>query len=346
MRNGGYTFLDRIPPDAEGTTVLDYYATRHMRADREEWRRRIEAGRVVRRGLPLGCDDGLREGDRLEYHRPPWDEPDVPLDAPLLHQDCDLLVFHKPAGLPVLPGAGCQDNTLLGVARRRFGPSARPVHRLDTGTSGAIAFARSAQSARHLCQAFASRQVCKTYLARVIGIDLPDRLTLDRPIGRVPYPPLGFVSGVAADGRPSLTEVEVLRREAESGESVVQVRIATGRSQQIRVHLAFAGFPLAGDRLYGPGGTRPPIPGEACPKPGDGGYLLHSWKLVLPRRDGSVLAVVAPPPEGLRARDGEPWGDAWARGAGSTGSGARCPPEFPRYEPPPADPALRRPGHR
>ncbi len=302
MRNGGYTFRDRVPGRSDGMTVLDFYAGTYLRADREEWRRRIEAGLVARAGRILSAGDLVAACDSLEYSRPPWDEPDVPLDAPVLYEDADCLVFHKPAGLPVLPGAGCQDNTLLRLAQRRFGTDVRPVHRLDTGTSGAVAFARSTDAARLLCRAFAARRVEKTYLARVEGISLPDRFTVEEPIGRVPYPPLGYVSGVTPDGKPASTRVDVLLREVVRDESIVRVAIATGRNQQIRIHLAWAGHPLAGDPLYGPGGhPRLPAPGEAPAKPGDCGYQLHAWKLVLPRRDGERLVVIAPPPDGLIA---------------------------------------------
>mgnify|MGYP000908189408 CR=1 FL=1 len=301
MTNSGYTFVDRVRPQDDGRTVLAYYAGRHLRAARDEWRDRIEAGRVTRGGAVLGCDDRVRAGDRLEYRRPPWQEPDVPLDAPVLYRDDDVLVLHKPAGLPVLPGAGCQDRTLLALARRDFGDGVRTVHRLDRGTSGAIALALNADAARRLCAAFAKRKVAKTYLARLTGIDLPERFVIDAPIGRVSFPPLGFVSGVAADGRPAHTEVTVRLRDPETGESVAEVRITTGRSQQIRVHLAHAGYPLAGDPLYGPGGhPRLPGPGERPARPGDGGYLLHAWRLAFPARDGRPIEVVAPPPEGLQ----------------------------------------------
>ena len=305
MLNGGYIFHDRVPGQSGGRTVLDFYACTHVRATRDEWVRRIAAGLVSREGRVLTAGDLVAEGDHLQYSRPPWDEPDVPLDAPVLYEDPDCLIFHKPAGLPVLPGAGCQDNTLLALAQRRFGPDVRPVHRLDTGTSGAVAFARSTESARHLCQAFATRRVEKTYLARVVGSDLPERFSVAQPIGRVLYPPLGFVSGVAPDGKTASSHIEVLARDPGRNQAIVQVRIDTGRNQQIRIHLAWAGFPLAGDPLYGPGGhPRLPAPGEPPAKPGDGGFLLHAWKLVLPRRDGERWTTVAPPPDGLVAQKG------------------------------------------
>ena len=293
----------------DGLSVLEFYTMHYRRADPEEWPRRIEAGLVTRSCEVLRSTDLVRAGDRLEYFRPPWEEPEVPLDAPVLYEDGDLVVFSKPAGLPVTPGAGCLERTLLHLARSAFGPALNPAHRLDTGTSGVIAFTRNPETARHLHRAFLHGQIRKVYRARVVGIALPDHFEVDLPMGRVPYPPLGTVSGVVRQGgRHAFTEVTVIRRDPDAGESVVEVRPRTGRSQQIRAHLAWVGWPLTGDRLYGPGGLRWPLPPEEAPsRPGEGGFLLHAWTLALPRRDGTPMTVEAPLPEELRS-------------AGSTGS--------------------------
>jgi 23S rRNA pseudouridine1911/1915/1917 synthase len=291
-----------VGPDDDGRTVLELYAQRHRRLKPEEWRRCIEAGLVTRAGATLRCDDPVGDGDRLEYRRPPWTEPDVPLDAPVLYEDEDLVLFHKPAGLPVTPGAGCLENTLLHLARAAYGESLNPAHRLDMATSGVVAFTRHAKAARRLHQAFLQQRILKVYRARVLGTDLPDHFEVHLPMGRVAYPPLGDVSGVVAQGgNHASTEVEVVRRDSGLGESLVEVRPRTGRSQQIRAHLAWAGWPLAGDRLYGPGGLRwPLLPGEAPSRPGEGGFQLHAWRLTLPLRDGTTRMVEAPLPEGLR----------------------------------------------
>ncbi|MFH1529419.1 MAG: pseudouridine synthase [Pseudomonadota bacterium] len=296
--------MDQVSSGDDGLSVLEFYSTHYRRADMGEWPRRIETGLITRAGEVLRSTDPVRAGDRLEYHRLPWQEPEVPLDAPVLYTDEDLVVFNKPAGLPVTPGAGCLERTLLHLARAAFGPALNPAHRLDTGTSGAVAFTRNPETARHLHQTFLRGKIRKVYRARVVGTDLPDRFHVDLPMGRVPYPPLGDVSGVVAQGgRHALTEVAVVWRDTGAGESVVEVRPRTGRSQQIRAHLAWAGWPLVGDRLYGPGGLRWPLPPEEAPsRPGEGGFLLHAWSLDLPRRDGTTTTVEAPLPEELRVR--------------------------------------------
>ena len=104
----------------------------------DAWRQRIQAGQVFLNGRVSSPDETLSAGDLLVYHRPPWEEPDVPGDFSILHEDKSVLVLSKPSGLPVLPGGGFLENTLLRLARRRFGNECSPLHRLGRGTSGAI----------------------------------------------------------------------------------------------------------------------------------------------------------------------------------------------------------------
>jgi 23S rRNA pseudouridine1911/1915/1917 synthase len=219
----------------------------------------------------------------------------------VLFTDDQVTVFDKPAGLPVTPGAGCQDRTLVALARRLHDPGLAPVHRLDVGTSGVVVFARTADARRFLCSAFRHRRVEKTYLARVIGRVALDAFDVDVPIGPVPFPPLGWISGACHGGRPALTHVRILRRDED--ETLVEARPVTGRSQQIRIHLAAAGHPVAGDPMYVAGGIPGPWrEGDPTVKPGDCGYLLHAWWIRFPHpRDGGIVEVEAPPPSWVDA---------------------------------------------
>jgi 23S rRNA pseudouridine1911/1915/1917 synthase len=299
MRNDGCTYRDRVRADGAGQTVVTFYAARYRQATAAEWRARVEAGQVTLDGRRARPDEPLAAGQALAYHRPPWDEPDVPTALPVLHADEALVAFDKPAGLPTLPGAGCLWRSVLHLARERFGPTVTAVHRLDRGTSGVIVLARSPEAARFLCRGFARRLYEKVYLAKVQGSDLPDTFTLTTPIGPVPHPPVGFVSGTTPEGRPAVTHGTVLRREADT--TLVAVRPETGRAQQVRVHLAAAGWPLVGEPLYAPGGRpRPVAPGERPPVSGDVGFLLHAWRLRLRHpTTREWLALEAPPPPAL-----------------------------------------------
>ncbi len=297
MLNNGYTYYDRIDASASGGTALAYYLRRHAHSGADAWRERFRTGRI-RRGDEILTEDSLvHAGDTLAYHRPPWREEDVPTDIPLLAEGEGWMVFDKPSGLPVLPGGGFLMNTLLHLLRARFGEHLAPVHRLGRGTSGAILCSTSAAAAAVLARAMRERRIEKTYLAIVRGLPREDVFTVDVPIGRVPHPALPGVYAASAEGKASVSNCRVLRRDVRADESLLEVRIPTGRPHQIRIHCAAAGYPLAGDPLYGPGGLPLADSSGRVAVPGDGGYHLHSWKISFPTPTSPVPhAVVSPPP--------------------------------------------------
>ncbi len=309
MRNHGYTYTDTITRDEEGLCALHVYLGRYDHSDEQEWIEHFAQGRIVLNGTAASASTVVMRGDVLYYHRPPWDEPDVPDELPVLFEDASCVVFNKPSGLPVLPGGGFLQNTLLHLARQRHGATLSPVHRLGRGTSGAILFSRDAAAAALLGAAMRERRVEKTYLALAQGLPERDRFDITVPIGRVPHALLGQVFAAQPRGKASLSQCTVLHRDAEAEICVVAVRIPTGRPHQIRIHLAAAGHPLVGDPLYIAGGQPAPPDAEGNQAvPGDCGYHLHSWRLCFPSvlRPETVESVTAPPPEGPLAawRDG------------------------------------------
>ena len=302
MINSGYDYPDRIAGADEGLTVISFYARRYRHSSEAEWRGKIERGEVTLGGRPASPDDLLKRGDLLVYHRPPWDEPDAPADFGVLFEDGDVLVLAKPSGLPVLPGGFFLETTLLRLARRRFGPSVSPLHRLGRGTSGAILFTRHHRAGRWLAKAMFERRILKVYLALASGTEMPDAFTVDAPIGPVPHRLPATVNAYRPDGRPSISHVRALRRDAEGGASLLEVTIPTGRPHQIRIHLAYAGHPLVGDPLYLSGGLprSDGLDDEWVTTPGATGYLLHSWKIRFPHPTrGEDVEVVSPPPAAL-----------------------------------------------
>jgi 23S rRNA pseudouridine1911/1915/1917 synthase len=302
MLNQGYCYPDRVSPDDEGLPLAAFYASRYPHSPEAEWRRRIEAGQVLRNGLPALPDDVLSRGDVLLYHRLPWEEPDAPTDFATLYEDDNVLVFSKPSGLPVLAGGFFLENTLLHLVRGRYGDACSPLHRLGRGTSGAILFTRNRDAARSLAKAMFERRILKVYLALASGTSMPDAFTVDAPIGPVPHTLPVTVNAYRPDGRPSTSHVRVIRRFPQRGASLLEVTIPTGRPHQIRIHLSYAGFPLAGDPLYQPGGVprTDGIDDEWATTPGATGYLLHSWKIRFPHpTKGGDIEVVSPPPATL-----------------------------------------------
>tara|TARA_Y100001960_G_scaffold9467_1_gene9044 strand:- start:834 stop:1814 length:981 start_codon:yes stop_codon:yes gene_type:complete len=306
--NGGWIYHDRIAGDSAGSSLLDYYTGRYTHSSQEQWRQRIVSGQVqMDAEVVTDPDRVLAAGQILAYHRPPWRESDVPTDIGIVFEDEHLLVVDKPAGLPVLPGGNFLEHTLLWMLRARHSQTLAPLHRLGRGTSGLIAFGKSDAARSGLSADFARGHVEKTYRALVSGQVHADEFTVTNPIGRVDYPPLGSVFAVAdastGAGKDSRSEVRVLERAED--ESLVEVRIPTGRPHQIRIHLAAAGHPLVGERLYAAGGLPRPLARSGPPPlPGDGGFHLHSTRLSLrhPADPAAVVSLWSLPPERLRTR--------------------------------------------
>ena len=251
-------------------SVLAFHVARFRHSDEATWRAAIELGRVLVNGQRARADQQLCAGDELEFHRPPWHEPEAPERFEVAFEDEHLLVAVKPAGLQVLPAGPFSARTLLELVRASD-PSrseAAPAHRLGRGTSGLIVFGKSAVARASLARQFREFVPCKTYLAWVAGATLPHSFAARQPIARVAHGPL-MIHVAAEQGRASLTRVRVLRRESER--TLVAAQPITGRPDQIRIHLAAAGAPIVGDPLFGPGGT----PKSDVP-PGMGGYLLHA----------------------------------------------------------------------
>lgn len=311
--NQGWIYTDRITTTDAGLSVLDYYTSRYRHSSRAAWRDRITAGQIRQNGIPLAAADRLEAGETLTYHRPPWEEPKVPLEFEVLYEDGDLMAIAKPSGLPVLPGGGFLTHTLLHQLRLGYPENPPiPVHRLGRGTSGVMVLGRSplARSvlSRQLRESTATAHdpqaphpIRKTYRALIGPSDLPDEFTLTTPIGKVDYPALGYVYAASSTGLPSYSDGKVIQRRPDS--TLVEITIRTGRPHQIRIHLAAAGFPLLGDPLYGVGGLPiavAPAADGTVPVPGDVGYHLHAHRLALPHpRTQEPMVIVCPAPAAL-----------------------------------------------
>ena len=271
--NEGCEYREQIGPEADGMTVLAYLSRRYDHSSAGEWAERILSGQVRIDSRPARAGSILRQGCELVWQRPPWAEPDAPLTFSILHEDEDILAVAKPAGLPTLPGANYLTATLLYLVRA-YAPNAAPLHRLGRWTSGIVLCARNHRSRAALSQQWSANQVGKRYRALAAGDPALDALNISAPIGPVPHTLLGSVQAVSPKGRPSLSQVTVLERR--TGSFLCDVRIATGRPHQIRIHLAAAGHPLTGDPLYSAGGLPAP---DSRALPGDPGYHLHAAEL-------------------------------------------------------------------
>lgn len=283
--NRGYRYSELLDDQCAGQTLLEYLSRRYRHSSEDTWRGHITDGRVLIDGEPVrDPKHPLSPGHTLVWARPPWREPEAPGSFALLYKDADVLGVAKPRGLPTLPGGGFLEQTLLGRLRRAF-PEASPLHRLGRGTSGVVLCSRHRTSRRKWTSLWP--QVSRTYRGLVEGRFPPGETRVDAPIGTVPHPLLGRLAAVAADGKPAVSLVRLL--EHRGAHSLVEVRIETGRTHQIRIHLAAAGYPLAGDPLYLRGGV--PSPGDDT-LPGISGYWLHAERVEL----GQLTIECVPPP--------------------------------------------------
>lgn len=243
---------------------------------RREAKRVLDAGRVVLDSRPVGVASRVASsGAHLTLLEPE-------AAVPLLHLDERLLVADKPQAIPTQPSPGSSNPSLLEVLasmlkRRGEASDLFLVHRLDTNTTGVIAFARTRQFSERLSKLISGGTSEKIYRAIVVG-RLDGSVTIDAAIGRL----AGNVFHVHETGKPSRSEVSVLA--ANDRASLVEVRIATGRTHQIRVHLAHIGHPVLGDRKYG--SERQPTTRPERP-------MLHALRLNLPGI--GVFSAPSPP---------------------------------------------------
>jgi tRNA pseudouridine32 synthase/23S rRNA pseudouridine746 synthase len=200
-----------------------------------------------------------------------------------LVQDAALVAADKPAGLLAVPGRGEANRDCLAARVQADVPDALVVHRLDQATSGVMLFGRGAASQRALSMAFAERRVAKRYEAIVHGLVSPDEGEIDLPLA-ADWPKRPRQQVDRERGKPSLTRWRVLSRDAAAGTTRLQLEPVTGRSHQLRVHLAAIGHAIVGDTLYAPRADAPRL-------------MLHACELRLPHpADGRTLIVTSPLP--------------------------------------------------
>lgn len=249
------------PAEAEGERADRFLAGAIGTLSRTRVKGLIEAGRVTRDGITITEPaEAVRAGAAYALALPPVVDAtpraqSIPFD--ILHEDADLLVLDKPAGLVVHPAPGNEDGTLVNALLAHCGESLpgiggerRPgiVHRLDRDTSGVMVVAKTEPALAALSALFAARDLERTYLALVWGVPAPPAGDIEGAIGRDPRDRKRMAM-VTRGGRAALTHYRTLRVFA-GCVSLVECRLATGRTHQIRVHLASRGHPVVGDPVY------------------------------------------------------------------------------------------------
>jgi 23S rRNA pseudouridine1911/1915/1917 synthase len=268
---------------------LDRLAARRLNLSRSTMQRIIQSGSLRIDGEQTVSSHRVRGGERVEVRVPEEGILAEEIPVAVIFEDEQLLVVDKPAGLVVHPGAGNPSGTLVNALLERGiaggDDPVRPgvVHRLDRDTSGLMVLAKGEPAYSRLVAEIGGRRVERGYRAVVVGEGLPETGTVDSPVGRAPDNPTLMTAGV---GRPAVTHFEVLREAA--GHSMLGVRLETGRTHQIRVHLSAIGHPVYADPLYGHA-----VPGKRL--------WLHAERLAFMHPvSGEALEFDSPIPRDLR----------------------------------------------
>jgi 23S rRNA pseudouridine1911/1915/1917 synthase len=322
-----------VPAEAKGQRLDQFLAAALEGVSRSRVQLLMEQGDVLVNGLREKASLKLRGGERIDITGEPRPAPlkamaeEIPLDV--IYEDEDLAVVNKPAGMMVHAGSGQNEDarnrgTLVNALLYRFkalsstGGDLRPgiVHRLDKETSGLIVVAKNDRAHAALAELFSSRQIKKTYIALVQGAVERAKGTINASVGRDPMRRTRMTAKPLGDARAAVSHYEVVRRLANRfGKfTLVRVRIETGRTHQIRVHMASIGHPVVGDSLYGGSGqltdqiASQAATSKAARRKAEperlklGRNFLHAARLEFPHpRTGKLLELEAPLPTELEA---------------------------------------------
>ena len=287
-----------VPPEAEGKRLDQFLVNQPVQLSRSQVQHLIQNGLVLVNAKTRRSSYRVHTGDIIEMQVPASEETtlmpeEIPMD--IIYEDEDLLVVNKPQGMVVHPAAGHKKGTLVNALLNhcaqlsRSGGYLRPgiVHRLDKDTSGLLLVGKTDLAHQELSHQLKERQVKRRYLALVLGQVKEDKGVIDAPLGRDPRnrKKVAVLPPGTSGAKEALTRYHVQERFV--GYTLLDVELETGRTHQIRVHLAYAGYPVAGDTIYGTRSNPLELPGQA----------LHAHQITIQHpRTAEMLTFEAPVP--------------------------------------------------
>jgi 23S rRNA pseudouridine1911/1915/1917 synthase len=288
-----------VGPDEAGKRA-DVVVARLSGASRALVADAVKRGAVRVNGNIVKASRTLEEGETLDYDiqaRALLRALPEAIEIPIVYEDEDVIVVNKPAGMVTHPAHGSTGGTLVNALLAHVGRlpgeelRAGLIHRLDRDTSGLLVVAKNAAALTALGKAMQNRKIKREYIGLVAGVPDYPRGTLDGPIGRDPHNRLKYA--VMSEGKPAITHYETLSAFPKHAELLF--RLETGRTHQIRVHMASLGYPILNDPVYGREEARFALPGQA----------LHAWRLAFrhPRTHEEMSFEVEPPAEYIDVRE-------------------------------------------
>jgi len=284
-----HNYESYLPGRYVGYSVVNYFSERFPYLGRDEWLARIVDGRITVNGGQVAPDTLLREHDYIITRMGIREEPPADRSLNVVYEDESIRVFNKGAPLPVHPSGRYYKNSMTELLKEAYpDETPRPVQRLDALTTGLVVFAKSKEVAAHLMREFEGNRVGKEYLALVEGVPSENNFVVDAPVGKVQ----GAARAVGYQTRNPKEAVTYFEQlSTQSGRTLLKALPRSGRTNQIRVHLASVGLPVVNDPVYGE-------KTEDTHR-----YGLHAYRLHFKGVDGEI-DLTAPWPEHF-----QPWCD-------------------------------------
>jgi RluA family pseudouridine synthase len=274
-----------------GLTIIEFYSQAIPSIAKEQWIEKVETGNMKVNDQTVSLAYKVKTGDKTQHSTKPIAEPHVNSAIQLIYEDEEILVLNKPAPLPMHPCGRFSKNSLVEILQSAFPTSAyKIIHRIDSNTTGLVVLAKSKGTAQFIAEQFEQQTVQKNYLALVEGVMQKDKFTSTQTIGKEKTKSGGRKTNDTGD--KAVTEFEVLEKRTEK--ALLKVIPHSGRTNQIRLHLADIGHPIIGDHGY-----KDPAYFEKNPLTYEEDCLcLHAWKLTfIHPRTKKEISFEAPIPE-------------------------------------------------